>query len=94
MGGIDKARAFPVQKNKTVIHHSSKDEKDAGENPLTPSTSPDEKKPLKKLHCSLMAIVAQLIVQPGVMQLYANVLRLIKSTAKNATYRYLGDVSS
>jgi hypothetical protein len=47
MAGIDRARVFPVQKNKTIIHSSSKDDKDASENQLGPSAFSDEKKPPK-----------------------------------------------
>jgi hypothetical protein len=48
VGGVDKARVFPVQKNNTVIHSASKNEEDANANQTTlPSSSPPNKSPPK-----------------------------------------------
>ncbi len=38
VGDIDKARVFPVQKNNTVIHSSSKSEGESNENQALPSS--------------------------------------------------------
>ncbi|QWD90194.1 hypothetical protein [Polynucleobacter sp. MWH-Braz-FAM2G] len=43
--GIDVARAFPIQKNSTAIHHSSKKQTEASPNQDASSTSTESNKP-------------------------------------------------